>query len=278
MHKPKILWIDLRMRRTEIQIPAPFKERCEIKLVGNAEHGGGFKGFVPEALCFDFDYPDLPGLQLLQETKQTRPSLPLIMLTEQHSEELAVWAFRNRVWDYLTRPVVKSEAERAVETLVKVLAFRGERRNEAMRPAPPIPNEARFRGAQPLGDNIECAKTYVQKHLGEKIQEQVVAAHCGMSPFRFSRAFKKTCGITFQEFVIQQRIKEACRLMQNPSASITDIAYTVGFNDPSYFARIFKRYMGRSPSAYRDANMPGQPDDSGLWARLELPVDSPSDR
>lgn len=277
MHKPRILWIDLRMRRTEIQIPTPFIERCEIKPAGSKTGGDPIKDFVPEALCFDFDYPDLPGLQLLQETKQTRPSLPLIMLTEQHSESLAVWSFRNRVWDYLVRPVIDAEAERTVESLVQMLAQGSERRTRHLNPAPPIPDEARFRGVQPPGDNIERAKTYVQKNLGTKIQEQVVAQHCEMSPFRFSRAFKKVTGITFQEYVIQQRVKEACRLMNNPNASITDIAYTVGFNDPSYFARIFKRYMGSSPSGYRDANMPGQPDDSGLWARLELP-DSYSDQ
>lgn len=272
MHKPKILWIDLRMRRSDLQIPDGFAERCEIKLVGSAESSHADDGFVPEVLCMDFDYPDLPGLRLLQETKQARPSLPLIMITEQHSEALAVWAFRNRVWDYLVSPVSANESQRVVSDLVTVLVAGGERRARLHNPAPPIPNEARFRGAEPTFDNIERAKTFIQKHLATKIQEPVVAAHCEMSPYRFSRVFKKVTGITFQEYVIQQRVKEACRLMQNPNASITDISFTVGFNDPSYFSRVFKRYMGQTPSQYREQSTPAAFEDEGRRPSLSVPT------
>ncbi len=55
----------------------------------------------PRVLCFDFDYPDRERLRVMQAVKQTHPGLPLIMLTIEHSEALAVWAFRVPVWNYL---------------------------------------------------------------------------------------------------------------------------------------------------------------------------------
>lgn len=271
MHKLNILWIDLRIRRKQLLIPEAFSECSEIKVAGGIVAGDAVDGFKPDALCFDFDHPDMPSLRLMQDTKRTRPSLPLIMLTEQHSEELAIWAFRTGVWDYLVRPVAEVEAKRTVEGLVRMLACNHEQRLRVQKSFPPIPPEVRFPGAKPKDNSIQPALTYVQKNLGSRIREFEVASFCKMSPFTFSRAFKKAMDITFQEYVIRARITEACRLMENPNASITDIAFTVGFNDPSYFARMFKRYMGRSPSAYRQADMPGQPDDPGLWARLELP-------
>lgn len=273
--KPRILWIDLRLRRSEAQIPTAFVETCEVKLVGNEADKGRIDDFGPHALCMDFDYPDLPGLRLLQDTKRMHPSLPLIMLTEQHSEDLAVWAFRNGVWDFLARPLDATEAQRTVESLVKLVSSSTSRRAPLRREAPRIPDEARFMGTKSSRSNMDRAIAYIKKNLGEKIQEQVLAEHCNMSPFRFSRAFKKATGITFQEFVIRARIKEACRLMRNPSATISDIAYTVGFNDPSYFGRIFRRFMGETPSEYRKHLSGVTEERSDLWARLELAVDGP---
>jgi AraC-like DNA-binding protein len=69
-----------------------------------------------------------------------------------------------------------------------------------------------------------------------------------MSPFRFSREFKKTFGKTFRDYLIDYRLKEACRLLENPAATITDVTYAVGFNDPSYFSRVFKQRFGVTPS------------------------------
>ena len=54
-----------------------------------------------QILCFEYDYPDAAGLRKLQEVKRYFPHLPVIMLTLQHSEALAIWAFRTQVRDYL---------------------------------------------------------------------------------------------------------------------------------------------------------------------------------
>jgi AraC-like DNA-binding protein len=50
--------------------------------------------------------------------------------------------------------------------------------------------------------------------------------------------------------VLRYRILEACRLLRNPNANVTKVAYSVGFNDASYFSRVFRRFIGVSPSSY----------------------------
>ena len=74
------------------------------------------------------------------------------------------------------------------------------------------------------------------------------------APFQFSRLFKETYGLTFQDYVLRFRIREACRLLRNPAAEIAETAFLVGFNDPSYFGKIFRRYMDCSPSQYHSTN------------------------
>src|SRR5262245_9632430 len=66
----------------------------------------------PDMICLQYDHPDALGLNLLLEIKARIPSTPITMLTRQHTEELAVWAFRAGVWDYLVLPMSTQECSR----------------------------------------------------------------------------------------------------------------------------------------------------------------------
>jgi AraC-like DNA-binding protein len=58
--------------------------------------------------------------------------------------------------------------------------------------------------------------------------------------------------VTFSEHLLEVRIRKAIELLSHPRATVTGAGYEVGFRDPSYFSRIFKRYAGITPSEYRD--------------------------
>jgi len=174
------------------------------------------------------------------------------MLTEQHSEDLAVWAFRERVSDYLVKPISELQAKRTLDALTRILRPPS---SETLRRVEitnvPLPLEGRFRAGNNQQLALRPAINYVEAHFRTKINAGRVAGLCGMSPSYFSRAFRTAYGITFQEYLMRLRTREAYRLLNNPNASVTDVAYTVGFNDVSYFGRMFKRYYNMSPSDYR---------------------------
>jgi YesN/AraC family two-component response regulator len=200
----------------------------------------------PMVICFDFDFPTKQGLQALQNAKQAFPHLPIIMLTVQHSEALAVWAFRSRVWDYLVKPVAKRDLERCLFSLNEMLSIRElqPRPRQAVMPASLIPEENRVageRGHAPL--KLAPAIGYVESNYAGKISSANAAALCRLTTFQLSRLFKETYGLTFQEYVLRFRIRQACRLLKNPNAQIVEISHLVGFNDPSYFGKMFRRYM-----------------------------------
>jgi AraC-like DNA-binding protein len=104
---------------------------------------------------------------------------------------------------------------------------------------------------------VAKAKVYVAQNYAEKISAREVADICNMSPFHFSRSFKRICGITFSEYLLEVRIRNAIGLLSRAKASVTGTCYEVGFRDPSYFSRIFKRYAGISPSEYRERYLKG---------------------
>ena len=200
--------------------------------------------------CFDFDYPDRPGMSLLRNAKERFPHIPVLMLTTQHSERLAVWAYRNKVMDYLVKPISERDFRRCNELLQAIQSVDNRHDSRAIidRKAV-IPTEIPV-GQRTGGVRLAPAVHYVQQNFRHKIRNADIAEYCGMSSFHFSHAFAETFSRTFQDFVLRYRILEACKELQHPNVPVTNVAYSVGFNDPSYFARVFRRFIGVSPSEY----------------------------
>jgi YesN/AraC family two-component response regulator len=249
----RLLWVDLTASVHDTEAANAFGHMFEVQRFATRNSiDAEIARVKPDVVCFDFDFPTKQGLKALQKIKRTHSSLPLLMLTIQHSEALAVWAFRSRVWDYMVKPLAKSEVDRCLCCLVEMLHVKDVLApRKAAIPASLIPQESRASHARsdaPL--TLTPAISYVEKHFQEKISSAQIASLCNLTTFQFSRLFREAYGLTFQEYLMRFRINEACRLLQNPSAQVTDIAFLVGFNDPSYFGKIFKRYTGLTPSRY----------------------------
>ena len=204
----------------------------------------------PRVLCFDFDYPDRERLAMMQAVKRAHPSLPLLMLTIEHSEALAVWAFRVPVWNYLAKPVAVSEWEENLAALAQILP--ADRRNvrRIYRDGPPVPRAVAVDRTDDPHQTLLPALSYVEQHFNAQVSAVHVARLCGMTRFQFSRVFHNAFDMTFKDYLMRFRVAESCRLLKQPHASVTDVACATGFNDCSYFARIFRRYVGMVPSEY----------------------------
>ena len=73
-----------------------------------------------------------------------------------------------------------------------------------------------------------------------------------LSPVYFSRLFSKETGITFIEFLTESRMEEAARIMKDqPELGVAQVARRVGYKDPDYFSRVFRKRYGRTPSSFR---------------------------
>ena len=78
-----------------------------------------------------------------------------------------------------------------------------------------------------------------------------IAAQFGYSKYHFIRVFKKTLGVTPWSYVLQLKIDKAKSLLHEPGRSIKEIASQLGFDDPNYFSRLFRRMAGESPVKFR---------------------------
>jgi AraC-like DNA-binding protein/CheY-like chemotaxis protein len=265
MNKVKVVWVDLRFERGLEGLCGGMPEGYEALTV---ESAGAIQpaiaGSLPEFLCFEYDRPVVEQMEALRTTRLSWPGLPVLMFTEEHSEELAVWALRMRVWDYVVKPVSREELCVRLAVLVHAVEARQDAgRSEVFSKGAPSGREA----GPAVDDRFGTAISFVEENLTEKISLHEVAELCGLGPFQFSRAFKQEQGTTFREFLIQRRINRALQLFDDPKASVTDVAFAAGFNDLSYFARVFRRFTGITPSLYRR--------DRGLREMLRLPMPEP---
>ncbi len=97
----------------------------------------------------------------------------------------------------------------------------------------------------------EKIRSYVAANYATLLTREQIAADMGVTPAYVSRIFRQQSGITLWEYVNAYRIARARELLEHSDLTVTEIAFTVGFNDPAYFSRIFRKETGKSPVAYR---------------------------
>lgn len=92
---------------------------------------------------------------------------------------------------------------------------------------------------------------YLSGNFHENVTLEMLAEHSGLSRFRVAHLVKDVTGKTVMQHILQLRIQEAQRLLEQSNMNCTDIAYETGFGDQSYFIKQFRRQMGITPARYR---------------------------
>ncbi|MDN4595231.1 helix-turn-helix domain-containing protein [Polycladomyces subterraneus] len=102
---------------------------------------------------------------------------------------------------------------------------------------------------------IRKAVRYLKENLQRRISLEEVAQYCCVSVYHLSHLFKRETGMTLIDFLNKLRVEKAMHFLEATDCTIQEIAYFVGFQDANYFSRTFKKYVKRSPSAYRRAKL-----------------------
>ncbi|MBS0417246.1 MAG: response regulator transcription factor [Proteobacteria bacterium] len=248
MQRPRLLWV----RTADFaatDIPRGIAEDYfEVEVCSGAHAGAVVQQFSPQVVCFDFEQTNGKQLRAMRDFKREHPSMPVLMLTAQHSESLAVWAFRVRVWNFLVKPVRTSELRANFDVLARMVA---DRQGPARAPrcvGTLIPDDVADTSV--LTAPLAPALREVEQHYASKLRQSAVACACGMTVCSFSRAFKAEFGLTFRQYLLRYRIGRACELLKQGIHSATDAGMAVGFEDASHFSRAFRRVLGVSPSKF----------------------------
>ncbi|SHJ94500.1 response regulator [Tepidibacter formicigenes] len=98
---------------------------------------------------------------------------------------------------------------------------------------------------------VELAKNYIFKNYNKDIKLEDIAQRLAISPYYLSKLFKQETGKNFIDFLTEIRIEESKKMLLD-GKSIKNISKSIGYSDPNYFSRVFKKITGISPTKYKE--------------------------
>ena len=101
------------------------------------------------------------------------------------------------------------------------------------------------------GGYLAQALRYIQHNYGGDISVSDIADFVGVSRSQLYRAFQTEFQMSPHAYLQNYRISEACTLLRRGTLTVAQVAGSVGFNDPLYFSRVFRRQKGCTPTAYQ---------------------------
>jgi len=178
--------------------------------------------------------------------------------TESKSDEHAVWKFSDRNFHFMNDVAVNQIISRLIwlftennpskdifaDLMLKELIIRL-MQTEARHFL--TDNSSTMQGQSRLAFVIQ----FIRENIHQPLNIELLSKKAYMSQTHFYRAFKNELGISPLDFIHLERIKLAKNLLKSPVKTVSEVCYACGFNNMSYFSRLFKRLTRLSPSEYR---------------------------
>lgn len=225
-------------------------EKYHISTVLEAENGQValelFKAHRPHIVITDINMPLLDGIQLAQQMKQLAPETHIIFLTGYDYFDYAVSALKIGVEDYVMKPITKKDVEEMLTKVVKKV----QSEQQAKKLQALLKDSATIEVTDELATTPLA--TLIQQQLADpQLSLKSLAQQLNFTPAYLSTLIKAELGITFQDYVIQERMTRAKVLLLTTDLKIYEIAQAVGFEDVNYFSIRFKQVVGMSPKKYK---------------------------
>ena len=218
------------------------------------ESGNGKDGLkksienIPDLIVSDIIMPEMNGIELCKNIKTDERTchIPVILLTAKSSVENKLEGLETGADDYLTKPFNISELKVRVSNLIEQRRKLRERfRKEILLE----PKEIAVTSADEKF--LYRVTNIIEKHIADyNFTVDYFAREVGMSRMQLHRKLNAVTGQAASDFIRNFRLKRAANLLKGKHGNIGEIAYDVGFNNPSYFSECFKKLFGVLPSEY----------------------------
>ncbi|MDD5972570.1 MAG: helix-turn-helix domain-containing protein [Spirochaetales bacterium] len=219
-----------------------------VSVVATAEDGVMgekiIKEYNPDIVITDIRLPLQDGLTMVSKCPLLDQNV--LVLSGYTDFEYTRKAIQLGVYDYLEKPVDDEELLKVCSTLADKI--REEHKSEKQ-------EDGAFRINLPTGfhnHQISCIVAYIKENYEKPIGLADAAEYIRLSENHLSTLFKEVTGINFLQYLNGYRLNMAIDMMKEGGVNISEIAPKCGFQNPGYFAKIFKRYFGMTPTQFRD--------------------------
>ena len=204
----------------------------------------------PDMIISDIMMPNMDGNQLCKNIKSDlRTShIPVILLTAQIAEEQKIEGLETGADDYITKPF---NLNILLLRINKLIETQKQRQDNFIKQIDPEPSQIAITS---LDEKlIEQAIEYVEKNIDRsELSVEELSRELGMSRVHLYKKLTAITGRSPVEFIRIIRLKRAAQMLRESQLNVSEIAYSVGFNNPKYFSRYFKDEFGLLPSDYKN--------------------------
>ncbi|MNV03067.1 Sensor histidine kinase TmoS [compost metagenome] len=202
----------------------------------------------PDIIISDVTMPNCDGITLLQQIKNDNSTnhIPVILLTARTADPYITEAFEVGTDDYITKPFSMPHLIQKISNIIQTRKRLEEKFvQNYLLGGQGIETTERTRF-------LDQVLRIVEENLGcEDFGVQELTKAIGVSRSVLYRKIKQQTGLNLVEFINMVRLKKAAQILLNNSGlSISEVAYQVGFNDPKYFSKTFKKFYKESPRTY----------------------------
>ncbi len=209
---------------------------------------------LPDLILTDLMMPEMDGMMLLQELRKHKATadIPIIMLTAKAGDENRLAGFQMKADAYITKPFQAGELIIRIQNLLERSASMKNKYSKKVLVVELDKTDI------PTADQkfLQKMKAEVEENLSDStfgVQQLTDIAF--LSERQLRRKLNDLTGLTPVDFIRQIRLQQAKQLLeQHAYNSISEVAAAVGFNNPAYFARLFKKLFGHSPQEIIKAN------------------------
>ncbi len=218
-------------------------------------------------VILDIEMPGIKGVQVAEIMRKEKQGFCIIFLSAYDKFEYAKKAIAVRAMDYLLKPYSERELLSVVDEAIHLEEKYGNMykevgsREEAEETELPLVEEysqvlTADEGMEEISLSrlnvlVNMIEEYIKKNYMKEISMQDAARAVNYSDAYFSKMFKQQFGLNFTAYLAEYRMEEAKKLLRQPTVSVKDVGEQVGYPDSNYFARVFRRMNGVSPSEYR---------------------------
>lgn len=196
-----------------------------------------------EIVISDVRFPADDGCNLCRKIYQLEPRTKFIMLSGYDDFEYVRQSLSYRAIDYLLKPVEKSVLNQTIRKAWE--EWKRENTNQNLDEVITFPSEGETLISQVMEE--------IQKNYAQKFSLSAMAEKYHMNESYFSALFAREAGVSLMNYIMQVRIEKAKDLMlMTNGGKIHEIASRVGYEDSRYFARIFKKVTGETPSEFKN--------------------------
>lgn len=202
-----------------------------------------------QLIISDMMMPLMDGLEFLGRVKQSEAfeAIPFIMLTARADIQDKLNALRIGVDDYIIKPFNNDELMVRVGNLLK------NQQNRSVPHIEPIPTESTKSNSSEVDSKwLREAERTVKRNLGAKeLNVEFIATQMDISSRQFQRKIKASTGLTANQYIKEIKLHKARKYLEEQTyRTVNEVSYAVGFEDPSYFSRLYAKRFGKKPIDY----------------------------